>query len=228
MSVLDDRLGWLADASAWTSGVAAEVASAPWAVAALLVAVGLDTLGLGARARRPLAAVGTGLLAAGAAAALSGPLVAATGLEARTLGGLAALAGAVAGAAVPPAFPALAGALPGALGAAAISPEGQRLLALGLGAAAGAVFGLLLARLVAAAVASAVGALVVALGIAGAIASLGVGRALVAHPAALLGLAAVLAVAGVAWQLPTAWSPAPAPRPRPEGAAGDAEDGAGA
>jgi hypothetical protein len=224
MSGLDERLAWLPDALAWTSGVAAEAASAHPGVPALLVAVGLVTLALGARARRPLAALGAGLLAAASAGLASGTLEPLTGLEPRTLGGLAALAGAAAGVALPAAFPALAGALPGALAGAGLAPEPQRLLAVGVGALAGAVLGLLLARPVAAVAAAALGAGVLALGVAGGAAALGAGRALVTHPAALLGLAGILAVAGFAWQLPTAWSP-PARPSRPPGEADRAADG---
>jgi hypothetical protein len=63
-------------------------------------------------------------------------------------------------------------------------------------------------------------------GLAGLLHALGAGRALAAHPVAVLAAAVVLAVAGTAFQLPAAWSaggegtrgPA-APRGAPEGSA---------
>jgi len=215
--------GWAADALGWLSGVSGEVVAAPWAASAVLLAVGVVTLVAGARTRRPVAALGGALVALAAVLVFAGPLEARSGLATRTLGGAALLAGLALGGAFPPLFPAGAGALPGALAAAALAPADQRALALGVGAAVGAVAGVLLARLVAAVVASALGAVVLSLGVAGALAHAGAGRVLSTHPVALLAVAAILAVAGVALQLPRAWTAAmPAARKPAAAPEGDA------
>lgn len=206
----------------WVEALAGEVASAPWPVAAALIALGMVQLAAGARARRPIAVIGGAAVGALAASAFGGPLAEFTGLSGRSLTGVAAaVAGGLCGA-FPPLFPAAGGALPAALAAAVLAPEAQRSLAMGVGLVAGAAGGLLAARLVAATVAATVGALAVALGLAGALHHAGVQRALAAHPASLLAVAVVLAVAGVALQLPGAWrKPAPSTR----AGAKPAEDG---
>jgi len=200
----------------WVGALAREVAAAPWPVAAALAVLGAVQLAAGGRARRPIAVVGGAVVGVVAASAFGGPLADLTGLSGRALAGVAAaVAGGLCGA-FPPLFPAAGGALPAALAAAVLAPEAHRPIAVGLGAVAGAAGGLVAARLVAAAVAAAIGAFALALGLAGALQHAGVGRALAAHPAALLAVAVVLAVAGAAFQLPSAWR-------RPSARAGPAE-----
>jgi hypothetical protein len=197
--------GAVREAHGWVAGVVAEVAGAPWPAAAALLGVGLVVLAVGARARRPLAAVGGAALGVAASVTLGEPVTRAAGISTATLSGIAATVAGAACGVLPLLFPALAGALPGALGAAAMAPPDQRPLALGLGAAVGAALGLVLARWLAAAVAGCVGALASVIGLAGLLHGLGAGRALSAHPVAVLAASVVLAVAGTAWQLPTAW-----------------------
>ena len=202
---LDGLGGAVHEAGRWAGGVAREIGSAPWPVPAAVVLAGLAVLLFGARPRRPVAALGAAGVAAAAAGWLGAPIAASTGLSLSTLAvTFAALAGAVA-ALVPPVFPALAGALPGALLAGLFAPADRFLEVLLVGAALGAVAGFLLARLVASAVAASVGALAVALGAAGALPATSPGRALLAHPVAILAIAVVLAVAGAAFQLSRAW-----------------------
>jgi hypothetical protein len=173
------------------------------------VAAGLLVLLVGARARRPVAVVGGAGVAAVAAHLLGEPASAALGIPVSTLAvASAAVAGAIA-AVVPQVFPALAGALPGALLAGLLAPAERKLevLAAGalLGGLLGGLLGVLAARPVAAAVASGVGALAVSIGAAGALQGTGPGRALLAHPTAILAAAAILAVAGTAFQFSRAW-----------------------
>jgi hypothetical protein len=206
--------GLAGEAVRWVGGVAGEVVRAPWLAAVAMVAVGVVTLALGARLRRPIATLGGALVGVGAALAFSEAVASPLGLSPASAAGVAAAVLGAACFAFPPLFPAVAGALPGALAARGIAPADQQALALGLGAAVGAAVGAVLARLVVAAVASAIGAMVLALGVAGLLAHAGAGEMLLSHPVALVGLAAVLAVAGVAFQLPRAW-PAGAAARRP-------------
>ncbi|HTP53025.1 MAG TPA: hypothetical protein VMK42_20210 [Anaeromyxobacteraceae bacterium] len=216
---LADLAGAVEATMGWTATLSAEVARAPWPVPAGLLALGLVELLAGARLRRPVAAVGGAAVGALAAASFREPLGHLVGLSPQALGGVAAaLLGGACGA-FPPVFPFAAGALPGALAAAALAPESQGPVARAVGALVGGVAGLLLARLVAASVAAALGALAVSLGLAGALARAGIGG-FSRHPAAVLAAAAVLAVVGIAFQLPDAWRAA-APR------AGEAREAAG-
>jgi MFS family permease len=191
--------------SGWTAALAAEVARAPWPVAAALLALGLVQLALGGRPRRPVAVIGGAAIAALGGSLFQAPLGQLTGLSAQAIRGVAAAAGGSVCGAFPILFPIAAGSLPGALAAAALAPEAQRPFALALGAAAGAAGGWVLARWVAAAVAASSGAWAVSLGLAGALQHLGAGLKVAAHPAFLLATTAVLGVAGFAYQLPTAW-----------------------
>ncbi|HVP66870.1 MAG TPA: hypothetical protein VMT17_06375 [Anaeromyxobacteraceae bacterium] len=206
-----------------TGALAEEVAKAPWPVAALLLALGLVELAAGARLRRPVAAVGGALLGALAASAFRDALEGLTGLSAATLRGVAAAVSGGLCAAYPPLFPAAAGALPFALAAGAIAPEAQRSLALGLGGAAGAAIGVVAARPVAALVAAWIGASATALGLAGLLRGAGAPR-MAAHPAAVVAAAAVLTVAGFAYQLPSAWRSS---IPRDKRGEGPSKDGGG-
>jgi hypothetical protein len=202
---LDALGGAVHGAGSWAAGVAGEVGAAPWPVSAAVVLSGLMVMLFGARARRPVAAVGSAGVAAAAATWLGAPVGTSLGLSASMLAASsAAVAGAFA-ALAPPIFPMLAGALPGALLADAFAPADRRLEVLAVGAALGAVVGFLAARLIASLAASAAGALAVALGAAGALRPTAVGRALQDHPVAILAAVVVLAVSGAAFQFPTAW-----------------------
>jgi hypothetical protein len=197
--------GALREAGNWVSGVAGELGRSPWPVPAAVMAAGLLVLLAGARARRPVAVAG----AAGVAAASAQWLVAWAGVVPSIPGTtLAAIAAAVCGAlavVVPQIFPVLAGALPAAFLADLLGPADQRVAAVAAGALAGGLAGLLAARPVAAFAASGVGALAVGVGAAGALWGTVPGRALAAHPAAILAAVAILTIAGTAFQLSRAW-----------------------
>ena len=219
----------LRDAAGWAAGVASELGRSPWPYSAGMVAAGLLVLLVGARARRPVAVVGGAGVAAMAAHLLGEPACAAQGIPVSTLAVVsAAVAGALA-AVVPQVFPALAGALPGALLAGLLAPAERKLEVLAAGALLGGLLGVLAARPVAAAVASGFGALAVSVGAAGALQGTGPGRALLAHPTAILAAAAILAVAGTAFQLSRAWGrgakPSPGKPPPPAPVKGAAEQG---
>jgi hypothetical protein len=189
----------------WVSGVASELGRSPWPVSAGVVAAGLVVLLAGARARRPVAVVGAAGVAAVATLWLGDRAGATLGIPMSTLAAVsAAVAGAVA-AVLPQLFPALAGALPAVLLAGLLAPDDRKIAVIAAGALLGGLLGVLAARPVAAAVASGVGALAVALGTAGALGGAGPGRALLAHPMAILAAVTVLAVAGTAFQYSRAW-----------------------
>ena len=203
----------LRDAGHWVSGVASELGRSPGPVTAGVVAAGLVVLLAGARARRPVAVVGAAGVAAVAALWLGGRAVAALGIPISTLAAVsAAVAGAVA-VVVPQLFPALAGALPAVLLAGLLAPDDRKIAAIAAGALLGGFLGVLAARPVAAAVASGVGALAVALGTAGALGGTGPGRAVLAHPMAILAVATILGVAGTAFQYSRAWGRGARPSP---------------
>jgi hypothetical protein len=193
------------DAGSWAVGVAGAVGAASWPIQAAVILAGMGALLFGARARRPVAALGAASVAAAAASWLGAPLGSALGLSSSMLAvSSAAVAGALA-ALLPPIFPVLAGALPGALLADLLAPTDRRLEVLVIGAVLGAVAGFLSARLVASVIASSLGAMAVAVGATGALLATTVGRALHDHPVAILAIALILAVAGAAFQYPTAW-----------------------
>jgi len=206
------------DAGSWAAGVAGAVGAASWPIQAAVILAGLVALLFGARARRPVAALGAAGVAAAAASWLGAPLGSALGLSSSMLAvSSAAVAGALA-ALLPPIFPVLAGALPGALLADLLAPPDRRLEVLVIGAVLGAVAGFLSARLVASVIASSLGAMAVAVGATGALLATTVGRALHDHPVAILAIALILAVAGAAFQYPKAWGRSTAGSARKGGA----------
>jgi hypothetical protein len=195
----------LRDAGGWAAGVASELGRAPWPVSAGVVAAGLAVMLFGARARRPVAVAGAAGVAAVAAQWMGTRAGASLGIPPSTLAVVsAALAGALA-ALVPQVFPAMAGALPGALLAEIFAPADRKLEVLAAGALVGGFLGVVAARAVAAAVASGAGALAVVVGAGGALRGTVPGRALLAHPSAMLAAVTILAVAGTAFQYSRAW-----------------------
>jgi hypothetical protein len=183
-----------------------------WPGALALGGPGLWLLLDGARRRRPIAALAGGAAGALAGAWLSGWAEARLGISRPLLVGGAALAVGGAAAAFPLLFAFAVGALPGAL-LGSLLPIGRSELA---GAAAGAlasgVTAVLLAGPVAAAASASLGA---ALLCGAALAGLGprpLAAELASRPRVLLGLAAVLSVAGAAFQAGRAWE-APGARP---------------
>ena len=192
------------DVAAWCAGVAREVGSSP-VLAAAVVAAGILVLLAGARARRPVAALGAAAVGAIAAGVLGGPAARALAISPSLLAATAAGVAGAAAAVVPQVFPAFAGALPGALVAEVFAPAGRHLEVLAVGAALGAVGGFLLARLVASLAAASAGAVAVAVGGAGALRATAPGKALLDHPVAILAVAVLLGVAGAAFQYPRAW-----------------------
>lgn len=192
------------DVAAWCAAVAREV-GASQVVAGVVVAAGLLVLLFGARARRPIAALGAAGLGAIAAGVLRSRLGSAADVSPTLLAVAGAgMAGALA-ALVPLAFPAIAGALPAALAAEILAPAENHLVALAIGAVAGAAVGILLARLVASLAAAAAGAVAVTVGVAGALHATAVGKALLGHPVSLLAVVVLLTVSGAAFQFPRAW-----------------------
>jgi hypothetical protein len=185
----------------------------PWPAAAAALLAGAAALGFGARARRPLAAVGGALVGLAAGVALAGwlggggavPWLLAASAGALALGVLAGL--------YPPLFIFAAGALPGALVGSALPPSGQPWYGL-LGLAVGGLLALGFARWVAAVAAAGVGAALLAAGFFGAAGDWAPARALASHPLPLVALLAVLAVSGAAFQHATAWRP---PQPQAPG-----------
>lgn len=214
---LDAFGGAAHDAGTWAAGVAGAVGAASWPIQAAVVLVGVVMLLFGARARRPVAALGAASVAAAAAHWMGAPVGSALGLSPSMLAASSAAAAGAIAALLPPVFPALAGALPGALLAGLLAPTDRRLEVLAIGAVLGAVAGFLAARLVASVVASAVGAMAVAVGATGALRATTVGRALHDHPVAILAIALILAVAGAAFQYPNAWGRSAAGPPRKRG-----------
>ena len=214
----------LRDAGGWAAGVAGELGRSPWPVSAGVVVAGLAVMLFGARARRPVAVAGAAGVAAVAAQWMGTRAGALLGMPPSTLAAVAAAATGAVAALVPHVFPALAGAFPGALLAELFAPADRKLEVLAAGAILGGVLGVLAARPVAAVVASGAGALAVAVGAAGALRGTAPGRALLAHPSAMLAAAAILAVAGTAFQYSRAWGrggEASARKPPPAPVKGD-------
>ncbi len=181
----------------------------PWPAAPALAALGLVALSVGARWRRPLAVVGGAAVGWAAGAALAPWLSREVGVSPLATRAIAAGAVAALSGIVPAAFLFASGALPGAFLGSLLSAESLGLWAgLGLGGLAGLVVG----RAVAAMAAAALGAALLtaaALALSGRYAPL---RDLADRPFVLVTLAAVVAVAGAAFQWARAWEP-PAPRP---------------
>jgi len=214
----------LRDAGGWAAGVAGELGRSPWPVSAGVVVAGLAVMLFGARARRPVAVAGAAGVAAVAAQWMGTRAGALLGMPPSTLAAVAAAATGAVAALVPHVFPALAGAFPGALLAELFAPADRKLEVLAAGAILGGVLGVLAARPVAAVVASGAGALAVAVGAAGALRGTAPGRALLAHPSTMLAAAAILAVAGTAFQYSRAWGrggEASARKPPPAPVKGD-------
>jgi len=197
--------GALRDAGYWAAGVAREIGAGSPLLGGAVVLAGLVVLLFGARARRPIAVVGAAGVAAVGVRLLGREAGEALGLSPAALPAAAAAVAGASAAIVPQLFPVLAGALPGALLGELLAPEGRRLEMLAGGAALGAVVGFFATRLVASAAASLAGALAISIGAAGALRATLPGRALLAHPTALLAATIVLAAAGTAFQLPRAW-----------------------
>jgi hypothetical protein len=205
-------------AGRFVSGVVAELGRSGWPASLAVLLAGLVLLVVGARARRPVAVAGSAGVAAIAALWLAARLPAVKEVAPTTLAAGSAAAAAALAAVFPPIFPALAGALPVAVLVDLVSPSDRWPEAAAAGALLGAIAGLVFARTVAALVASGAGALAFAVGVAGALAGTGAGRALAAHPVAVLAVAVVLGVAGTAFQLSRAWG---------RGADGDSGKGTG-
>jgi hypothetical protein len=165
-----------------------------------LAVVGVVALTLATRRRRPLAICGMAAVGALAALAVRGLAADHLGLSAGPTVIVLALAGAAAGAVAPAAFPFAATALPGALLGAQVPLAGRSAFGAAAAGLLGGVVGLAFARLVAAAFASLCGGLLVALGVLAAFGRTPLARELAGRPAAVAGVALVLAVAGVAFQ----------------------------
>jgi hypothetical protein len=178
------------------------------AAGAPLAALGLAALTVATRNRRALAILGTAIAGALAGLALRGHVAAHLGASAATAAIALGLIGGAAAAAVPALFPFAAAALPGALLGGQVPLAGRALLGAAAGALLAGLVGLALARLVAAAFASACGGLLVAVGVLAAFGRTPLARELADRPAAVAGLALVLAVAGVAFQATTREDPA--------------------
>jgi hypothetical protein len=199
---LEARIAEAGEGVAWLAEAARRL---PWPGALLLVAAGLWLLAAGARNRRVIAALGGAAAGAVWALAFRGSLSARLGFPAPTLAGIGAGLAAIVSALFPPAFPLLAGALPGAIVGARVPLGGSATAGVAGGALVGGVIAAVFAELVAAWTAASLGAAAVL----GATLSLWSRRPwtgeLVAHPFALVAIGAVMAVAGAAFQLGSAW-----------------------
>jgi hypothetical protein len=171
------------------------------AAGAALALGGLGALTVATRQRRVLAAIGGALLGALAALALRGWFSAHLGLPVGFMAAVLAAVGAAGGAALPVAFPFAAAALPGALVGMQVPLAGRPAFGAAAGALVAGVVGVVLSRAVAAAFAAACGGLLVALGLLAAFGTSPLARELAERPAALLGFALILAIAGAAFQL---------------------------
>ena len=181
-----------------------------WAGALALGAAGLWLLLDGARRRRPIAAVVGGAAGALAAAALGRWAEARLGISPPVLAAVAALAVGAGAAAFPPLFAFAVGTLPGACLGSLLPLGGSEVAGAIAGALAGGVAATLLVAPVAAATSASLGAALLAGSALSALGPRPVGAELAARPFVLLGLVAVLAVAGAAFQARRAWQ-APGP-----------------
>jgi hypothetical protein len=198
---VSDPVAWLARLLRQAPGLAARLEALPlWALAVLL-ALGGFVLAAGARWRRPVAAVGGSGAGALAGVGVAGLL----GLSAGVLPAIGALALGGAALAVPSLFPFFAGALPGAFLGAMAMPGGASWLGAVIVSFLFGGLGLLGARLVAAATAGAAGAGLVGAALLGAASRLPALAPLARWPVLLAGLLTVLAIAGAAFQLSSAW-----------------------
>ncbi len=187
----------------------------PWPVAAGSLLAGAAVLGFGARARRPLAVAGGGLVGLAAGAAVAGWMGGWVGAPTLLVAALGALALAALAGLFPPIFIFAAGALPGALIGATLPGPGQPWYGL-LGLAVGGLLALGFARWVAAVAAAGLGAALLAVGLLGAAAQWPPAQALASHPLPLVTVLAVLTVAGAAFQHARAWPRRIAPGPSPD------------
>jgi hypothetical protein len=192
--------GRIAELFAGVAALAGAVVPLGPAAGVPLAAVGVLALTVGTRWHRPLAVAGGAAIGALAALALRGFAAAHVGLSPGPTTVLLAAAGAVAGAVLPGAFPFAAAALPGALLGADVPLAGRAAAGAAAGGLIAGLLGLAFGRLVAAAFASACGGLLLAVGLVATLGRAEIARELMGRPAVLVGVALVLAVAGVALQ----------------------------
>lgn len=207
LAALSGPWGPFAEALKRLPDAAESLRELPWPAAVALLTAGAVTLAAGARARRPLAAVGGAIVGAAAGAAATVLLQGRGGIPPMAMAAVAAAAGALAGVLFPPVFIFGAGALPAALVGLAFPVQGQAALGALTGIAVGGAIALLFARWVAAIAAAGLGAALVASGLFAAFGRSVPLRALASHPLALAGVLAVLTVAGAAFQHASAWAP---------------------
>ncbi len=200
-------LGPLASAHRELSSLAARLRELPWPAALGLGLCGAAALLAGARMRRPLAAVGGAALGCLAAAAAPSWVATNVGISRGTLAAAAAAILAVGGGLFPPLFVFTAGALPGGLLGASFPVHDSPEMGAAAGAAVAGVAALLVARWVAAVAAAVLGAALVSAALLAAGGSWPALRVLSTRPSITLALAAVLAVAGTAFQVRKAWPP---------------------
>ncbi len=180
----------------------------PWPAALALAVLGLAALAVGARWRRPLAVVGGAALGWVAGMGIAPWLSREVGVPPMATRMVAAALVAALSGFLPQAFLFAAGALPGAL----VGSLPQEPVGAWAGLALGGVAGLMVGRAVAAMAAACLGAtLLTAAALAASDRWEALG-ALAERPFVLVTLAAVVAVAGAAYQWRRAWEP-PAPRP---------------
>ncbi len=188
------------DLLAGVAWLAARLLSAGITAGAPLVLVGLAALTVSGRARRALGAGGCALVGALAAVALRVPLAAHLGVSALVAAAVLGVAGAVAGFALPALFPFAAAALPCAWLGGQVPLAGRAAFGAAAGALLGGLLGLAFARLVAAAVAALAGGLLLALGLLAAFGETPLARELAVRPAAVVGFALVVGIAGAVLQ----------------------------
>jgi hypothetical protein len=182
----------------------------PWPASLALAGAGLVSLAAGARARRPLAVAGGAAAGWAAGAAIAPWLLREVGVGPLATRIALASALAILSALFPPAFLFAAGALPGALAGWALTSEA---VGTWTGIAAGGLAGMLFARPIAAMAAGTLGAVLLGAGLLGASARLAWLQEVSERPIVAATLAAVVAVAGAAFQWSRAWEP---PLPPPE------------
>jgi hypothetical protein len=189
-----------------------------------LVVGGTAALTVAARRRVPLAVVGLAGVGALAAVLLRRPIGLHLGLSLGPAAVALATIGAAVGAVVPPAFPFGAAALVGGAAGSLVSLGGHPAFGALAAAIVAGVLGLALARIVAATAASLAGGLLLAVGLVASFPHRPIVRELAGRPAALVGLALVLGIAGAAFQIagaspragPAARSPGSPPGATPE------------
>ncbi len=206
-------LGPLASALRELPSTAARLRGLPWPAAWALGVCGSAVLLAGARMRRPLAVVGGAALGWMAAAAAPSWISTNAGVSRGALGAAAGALLAVGGGLFPPLFVFAAGALPGGILGASLPIRDSPELGAAAGAAVAGVAAVLLAQWVAAAAAAVIGAVMLSAALLAAGDSWPALRVLSVRPFVTVALAAVLSVAGAAFQLRSAW-PAPGAKAR--------------